>query len=141
MNIRNAIRAALLTAALIPTTITAHAQPEYHATAGGACAFAFNKEPYLLHNAVVVGGVVECNPAPLQFYIELRLWHRSATNNPTPQGETAVSTHIPNPRLNVAAMALDCIPGVWQGRILMRATWETGTDEGRKETLPTFIQC
>ncbi|MEU0503044.1 hypothetical protein [Nocardia sp. NPDC005998] len=39
------------------------------------------------------------------------------------------------------AMALDCVPGVWQGRIVMRATWDTGTDEGRNETIPTFIQC
>ncbi|MFX0577529.1 hypothetical protein [Nocardia nepalensis] len=70
-----------------------------------------------------------------------RLWHRSGISNPQPKGEPAVVTQIPNPRLNVAAMALDCVPGVWQGRIVMRATWDTGTDEGRNETTPTFIQC
>ncbi|MEV2225640.1 hypothetical protein AB0E01_38075 [Nocardia vinacea] len=84
---------------------------------------------------------MECNPAPLQFHIELRLWHRSGTSNPQPKGDSVVVTQIPNPNLNVAAMALDCVPGVWQGKIVMRATWDTGTDEGRNETAPTFIQC
>ncbi|WP_433678615.1 hypothetical protein [Nocardia sp. CA-119907] len=50
-------------------------------------------------------------------------------------------TQIPSPHLNVAAMALDCVPGVWWGKIVMRATWDTGTDEVPKETTPTFIQC
>ncbi|WP_433725189.1 hypothetical protein ACQP0C_29605 [Nocardia sp. CA-129566] len=71
--------------------------------AGGVCTFAFNKNPYVLHEAVVVGGIVECNPAPIAFRIELQLWHRSGTSNPQPKGEPAVSTQIPNPHLNVAA--------------------------------------
>ncbi|MBF6224838.1 hypothetical protein IU470_06910 [Nocardia abscessus] len=109
--------------------------------AGGVCAFAFNKEPYLLHEAVVVGGTVKCDPAPIEFHLVLQLWHRSSASNPTPKGEPAVVTQIPNPQRHVAAMALDCVPGVWQGKIVMRATWKTGTDEARKETAPTFIQC
>ncbi|MEV6333665.1 hypothetical protein AB0M12_03000 [Nocardia vinacea] len=129
-----AVSAALLGGRTLTTTPVAQA-------AGGACTFAFNKNPYVLHEAVVVGGIVECNPAPLQFRIELRLWHRSGTSNPQPKGDPVVVTQIPNPNLNVAAMALDCVPGVWQGKIVMRATWDTGTDEGRNETAPTFIQC
>ncbi|WP_433655050.1 hypothetical protein ACQPW1_29510 [Nocardia sp. CA-128927] len=144
---RTSGRLIIACAAMVPMFVAAALAPAgahagYEAAErGGACAFAFNREPYLLHNAVVVGGVVECSPAPFQFYIELQLWHRSGTSNPRPKGDAAVSMQIPAPRLNVAAMALDCVPGVWQGRIVMRATWDTGTDEARKETLPTFIQC
>ncbi|MGW4771850.1 hypothetical protein ACWEO2_27905 [Nocardia sp. NPDC004278] len=129
-----AVSAALLGVQTLTTTPVAQAT-------GGVCTFAFNKEPYVLHDAVVVGGVVKCTPAPIAFRIELRLWHRSGTSNPQPKGEPAVSTQIPNPHLNVAAMALDCVPGVWQGKIVMRATWDTGTDEGRNGTIATFIQC
>jgi hypothetical protein len=106
-----------------------------------SCAFAFNKEPYLLHNAVVVGGTVKCDPAPIEFHLTLQLWYRSSHSNPTPKGEPAVVKDIPNPTRHVAAMALDCLPGVWQGKIVMRATWGTGTDEVRKETTPTIIPC
>lgn len=131
--------AAALLAGVAPTT--AHADPGYQATAGGVCAFAFNKNPYLLHKAVVVGGTVKCDPAPLEFHLVLQLWHRSSASNPTPKGEPAVVKDIPNPQRHVAAMALDCVPGAWQGRIVMRATWKTGTDEARKETPYTIIQC
>ncbi|WP_280246730.1 hypothetical protein [Nocardia abscessus] len=123
------------------TPAAAHADPGYQATAGGACGFAFNKEPYLLHKAVVVGGTVKCDRAPIEFRIELRLWHRSGTSNPRPKGDHVVVTQIPNPTLHVATMALDCVPGMWQGKIVMRATWDTGTDEVRKETIPAIIPC
>jgi hypothetical protein len=129
-----AVSAALVGAQTLITASVAHA-------AGGVCTFAFNKNPYVLHKAVVVGGVVECSPAPIKFRIEMQLWHRSGTSNPRTKGEAAVSTQIPNPHLNVAAMALECVPGVWQGKIVMRATWDTGTDEGSNATTPTFIQC
>ncbi|MGY2036639.1 hypothetical protein ACW9HF_15260 [Nocardia gipuzkoensis] len=129
-----AVSAALLGGQTLSTMPVAQA-------AGGACAFAFNREPYLLHNAVVVGGTVKCDPAPLEFHLVLQLWHRSSASNPTPAGDPAVVKDIPSPQRHVAAMALDCVPGVWQGKIVMRATWKTGTDEARKETAPTFIQC
>ncbi|WP_433205484.1 hypothetical protein ACQP1G_18090 [Nocardia sp. CA-107356] len=129
-----AVSAALLGGQTLTTTPVAQA-------AGGVCTFAFNKEPYVLHDAVVVGGQVECNRAPVAFRIELQLWHRSGTGNPQPKGDRVVVTQIPNPHLNVAAMALDCVPGVWQGKIVMQATWDTGTDEGRNETLNTFLPC
>ncbi|WP_329405799.1 hypothetical protein OG563_29115 [Nocardia vinacea] len=129
-----ALSAALLGGQTLTTTPVAQA-------AGGVCTFAFNKNPYVQHEAVIVGGMVKCEPAPIAFRIELRLWHRSGTSNPQQKGDPAISTQIPNPHLNVAAMALDCVPGVWQGKIVMRATWDTGTDEGRNETLPTFLQC
>ncbi|WP_063017566.1 MULTISPECIES: hypothetical protein [Nocardia] len=106
-----------------------------------SCTFAFNKEPYLLHNAVVVGGTVKCDPAPLEFHLTLQLWHRSGTSNPKPKGDPAIITDIPNPTRHVATMALDCVPGMWQGKIVMRATWDTGTSESRKETIPAIIQC
>jgi hypothetical protein len=108
---------------------------------GGVCTFEFNKNPYVLHKAVVVGGTVKCDPAPLEFHLTLQLWHRSGTSNPKPKGEPGIVTQIPNPSVHVAAMALDCIPGMWQGKIVMRATWDTGTAEGRKETTPTILQC
>ncbi|WP_280246278.1 hypothetical protein [Nocardia abscessus] len=142
MTITTAIRAAVLTATLVLGTATiAHAEPGYQATAGGACAFAFNKEPYLLHNAVVVGGTVKCDPVPREIHLVLQLWYRSSHSNPTPQGEPGVVKDIPTGTRHVGAMALDCKPGVWQGKIVLRATWDTGTDEARKETAPTFIQC
>ncbi|MEU6186876.1 hypothetical protein [Nocardia sp. NPDC047038] len=121
--------------------VAAYADPGYQATADRACTFAFNKEPYLLHKAVVVGGTVKCDPAPLELRIELQLWHRSGTSNPKPKGDHVVVTQIPNPNLHVATMALDCVPGMWQGKIVMRATWDTGSNEARKETTPTIIPC
>ncbi|NKY28177.1 hypothetical protein [Nocardia gamkensis] len=138
-SLRVGCAAAAVLAGVAPAA--AHADPGYQATADRACTFAFNKEPYLLHKAVVVGGTVKCDPAPAAFRIELQLWHRSGTSNPKPKGDHVVVTQIPNPTLHVATMALDCVPGVWQGKIVMRATWGTGTDEGRKETIATFIQC
>jgi hypothetical protein len=107
----------------------------------GVCTFEFNKTPYVLHKAVVVGGTVTCDPAPLEFHLTLQLWHRSGTSNPKPKGEPGIVTQIPNPSVHVAAMALDCVPGAWQGKIVMRATWDTGTNEGRKETVPIILQC
>ncbi|MGY2028702.1 hypothetical protein ACW9HR_12830 [Nocardia gipuzkoensis] len=129
-----AVSAALLCGQTLTTTPVAQA-------ADRACTFAFNKEPYLLHNAVVVGGTVKCDPAPIEFHLTLQLWYRSSHSNPTPKGEPAVVKDIPNPTRHVAAMALDCLPGVWQGKIVMRATWDTGTNEVRKETTPTIIPC
>ncbi|WP_063052781.1 hypothetical protein [Nocardia arthritidis] len=129
-----AVNAALLGGQTLTTTPVAQA-------AGGICTFEFNKSPYVLHKAVVVGGTVKCDPAPLGFHLTLQLWHRSGTSNPKPKGEPGIVTQIPNPSVHVATMALDCVPGVWQGKIVIRATWDTGTDEGRKETAPTFIQC
>ena len=138
----NAIRAAITVVAVSAAVLGGQTLTTPVAQAADrACTFAFNKEPYLLHNAVVVGGTVKCDPAPAAFRIELQLWHRSGTSNPQPKGDRIVVTQIPNPTLQVAAMALDCVPGMWQGKIVIRATWDTGTDEGRKETLPTFIQC
>ncbi|WP_040781901.1 hypothetical protein [Nocardia pneumoniae] len=129
-----AASAALLAGQTLTTTPLAQATDR-------ACTFAFNKEPYLLHKAVVVGGTVKCDPAPLAFRIELQLWHRSGTSNPKPKGEPGISTQIPNPTTHIATMALDCVPGMWQGKIVMRATWDTGTNEVRKETIPAIIQC
>ncbi|MEV6323524.1 hypothetical protein AB0M45_20355 [Nocardia sp. NPDC051787] len=129
-----AVSAALLGGQTLTTTPVAQA-------ADRACTFAFNKEPYLLHKAVVGGGTVKCDPAPLEFRIELQLWHRSGTSNPKPKGDHVVVTRIPNPTLHVATMALDCVPGMWQGKIVMRATWDTGSAEVRKETTPAIIPC
>ncbi|WP_441955317.1 hypothetical protein [Nocardia sp. 2TAF39] len=140
--IHNLMTVAALSATLLSgqtlTTPVAQAGPS---TSGKACGFAFNKEPYLLHEAVVVGGTVTCTSAPLQFRLELQLWHRSGTSNPRPKGDPAIVTQIPNPSVHVAAMALDCVPGMWQGKIVMRATWDTGTDEVRKETAAAIIPC
>ncbi|MEU7763661.1 hypothetical protein AB0B25_00830 [Nocardia sp. NPDC049190] len=133
-----ALSAALLSGQTLATTPVAQAGPS---TSGKACGFEFNEKPYLLHKAVVVGGTVTCTSAPLQFRIELQLWHRSGTSNPRPKGEPAIDTQIPKPSVHIAAMALDCVPGVWQGKIIMQATWDTGTNEVRKETLATFIPC
>jgi hypothetical protein len=131
-----------MTAAITTVPITAHAAPGYQAArGGGACAFVFNKEPYLLHQAVVIGGQVECHPAPLAFHLEMQLFHQSGTGSPQPMGEGAVVTQIPNPRVQVATMALDCVRGLWQGRIVMQATWDTGPDEARRETPWTIINC
>lgn len=141
MNIRTLVAATLIaTAAIVPATT--HADPGYQtARSGRACTFAFNREPYLLHQAVVIGGQVECTPAPLAFRLELQLFHRSGTSGPQPMGEGAVVTQIPNPRVQVATMALDCVRGLWQGRIVMQATWDTGPDEARRETPWTIINC
>lgn len=133
--------AVLLSGQTLATAPVAHADPGYQATGRNSCTFAFVKQPYVQHKAVVVGGSVHCPTAPLAFRLELQLWHRSGTSNPRPKGEPAIVTQIPNPHLQVAAMALDCVPGVWQGRMVMRATWDTGTDEGRNETLNTFLPC
>ncbi|MEU7631415.1 hypothetical protein AB0C34_15715 [Nocardia sp. NPDC049220] len=131
-----ALNAALLSGQTLTTAPVAHADPGVR-----GCSFTFNKEPYLLHKAVVVGGTATCTSAPLRFRIELQLWHRSGTSNPRPKGDTAVVTRIPNPSLHVATMALDCVPGMWQGKILMQATWDTGTNEVRKETAAAIIPC
>ncbi|MGW4329210.1 hypothetical protein ACWEKR_25355 [Nocardia sp. NPDC004573] len=139
----NVIRAAVMVVAVSAALLgrqTLTTAPVAQA-AGGTCGFAFNKEPYLLHKAVVVGGTVKCDRAPIEFRIELQLWHRSGTSNPKPKGDHVVATQIPNPTLHVATMALDCVPGMWQGKIFMRATWDTGTDEVRKETTPVIIPC
>lgn len=138
----NAIRAAVTVVAVSAALLAGQATTTPVAqAAGGVCAFEFNKNPYVLHKAVVVGGTVKCDPAPIEFHLTLQLWHRSGTSNPKPKGEPGIVTQIPNPSVHVAAMALDCVPGAWQGKIVMRATWDTGTDEGRKETAPTILQC
>jgi hypothetical protein len=139
----NAIRAAVTVVAASAALLagqTLTTAPVAQAT-DRSCTFAFNKEPYLLHNAVVVGGTVKCDPAPIEFHLTLQLWYRSSHSNPTPKGEPAVVKDIPKPTRHVAAMALDCLPGVWQGKIVMRATWDTGSNEVRKETTPTIIPC
>ncbi|UAK33742.1 hypothetical protein K8O92_07350 [Nocardia asteroides] len=139
----NAIRAAVTVVSVSATLLggqTLTTTPVAQA-ADRSCAFSFNKEPYLLHKAVVVGGTVKCDPAPLEFHLTLQLWYRSSHSNPTPKGEPAVVKDIPKPTRHVAAMALDCLPGVWQGKIVMRAGWDTGSNEVRKETTPTIIPC
>ncbi|MFR9772306.1 hypothetical protein [Nocardia sp. SC052] len=132
---------AMLAAVAAPAGATAAVEPVAAKPTGAACTFEFNKIPYVLHKAVVVGGTVTCDPAPLEFRLTLQLWHRSGTSNPKPKGEPDIVTQIPNPSVHIAAMALDCLPGMWQGKIVMRATWDTGTSESRKETVPAILQC
>ncbi|MBF6192281.1 hypothetical protein [Nocardia implantans] len=60
---------------------------------------------------------------------------------PAAEGTVGIVTQIPDPSVHTAAMALDCLPGVWQAKIVMRATWDTGTSEGRKESGPAILQC
>ncbi|MEV6280648.1 hypothetical protein [Nocardia sp. NPDC051832] len=138
--IRTAIAAALIaTATIVPT---AHAEPGYHAAALNVCGFAFNRNPYLLHTAVVVGGIVRCEPKPpLKFRIDVQLWYKARGASPQPEGMPVSDKTIPNPNLQVATMALDCRTGLWQGRIKMEATWDTGIDKASKETEWTFIGC
>ncbi|NQE65968.1 hypothetical protein NG2371_00408 [Nocardia gamkensis] len=51
-------------------------------------------------------------------------------------GQTLTTTPVAQAADRACTFALDCLPGVWQGKIVMRATWGTGTDEVRKETTP-----
>ncbi|WP_029932494.1 hypothetical protein [Nocardia otitidiscaviarum] len=127
-------------AALLPAA-PASADPVKPAAYLYPCTFEFHRGlPYTQSGAVIAGGYAECIDTPEQFHISLTLQFRERGKGWIVQAAEHSET-IPNPRLNVAVAAYDCVPGAWRGVADMWVTVNGQYTTATVDTAPVIISC
>lgn len=94
-------------------------------------------KPYVQHGAVIGGGYVTCTSTPPKFSISLSIQYKQRGGDWLVRG-TEASEQIPNPRLNIAAYAPECVSGAWRA---VASMWEPDAGWYKDTSTETIISC